>query len=138
MQAAPDGPSSSDEPRLKRNKPSGAEEEGAQQAPTSEGHSTAGEEEAKRRVADGGEEQGEEAVVGHSKEEGETAPAASPLPLGSMPPGNTLPGAECVWYGCIDTSYMAYSQQGHVYSDQPAFFCQSALRQPLSLSHCTD
>ncbi len=96
VQADPNGPSSSDEPCLKRNKPSGAEEEGAQQAPTSEGHSTAGEEEANRQVAGGGEEQGEEAVVGHNKEEGETEPAASALPLGSMPPGNTLPGAVCI------------------------------------------
>ena len=96
VQADPNGLSSSDEPCLKRNKPSGAEEEGAQQAPTSEGHSTAGGEEANRQVAGGGEEQGEEAVVGDCKEEGETAPAASALPLGSMPPGNTLPGVVCV------------------------------------------
>jgi len=96
VQADPDGPSSSVEPRIKRNKPSGAEEEGAQQARTSEGHSTADEEEATRQVAGDGEQQGEGAVVGHSKEEGETAPAASALPLGSMPPGNTLPGAVCI------------------------------------------
>ena len=95
MQADPDGPSSSDEPRLKRPKPIGAEEEGAQQAPTSEGHSTADEEEAKGRVADGGEEQGEGAVVDHSK--GDAAQAAPALPLGSMLPGNTLPCVGCIW-----------------------------------------
>ena len=98
VQADPDGPSSSVEPSLKRPKPSGAEEEGAQQATASEGHSTAGEEAAMRQVAGGGEEQGEEAVVGHNKEEGDVAPvaqAAPALPLGSMPPGNTLPLAVC-------------------------------------------
>ena len=96
MQADPDGPSFSDEPRLKRNKSSGAEKEGAQQASAFGGHSIAGEEEAKRQVAGGGEEEGEEAVVGHSQEEGETVPAASALPLGSMPPGTTLPHAACI------------------------------------------
>jgi len=92
VQADPDGPSSSVEPSLKRPKPSAAEEEGAQQAPTSEGHSTAGEEEAKTQVAGGGEEQGEGAVVDHSK--GSAAPA---LPLGSMLPGHTLPHVDCIW-----------------------------------------
>ncbi|DBA84279.1 TPA: hypothetical protein ACH3X2_006336 [Trebouxia sp. C0005] len=87
-QADPDG-SPSDEPRLKRHKPSAAGEEGGQQAPASKGHSTAGEEEAMRQVA-GGEEQGEEAVVGHNTEGCEAAPAAQAapvLPWGSMPPG---------------------------------------------------
>ena len=89
-----------DKPSLKRPKLSAAEEEGAEQAPASEGHSTAGEEEAKRQVAESGEEQGEEAVVGHSeeKEEGEAAPAAQAapaLPLGSMQPGTTPPHAVC-------------------------------------------
>ena len=98
MQAAPDGPSSSDEPRLKRNKPSAAEEEVAQQAPASKGHSTAGEEEAKRQVARCGEEQGEGAVVHHSKGEAARAAQAAPaLPLGSMLPGNTLPCVGCIW-----------------------------------------
>jgi len=102
VQADLDGPSSSDEPRLKRHKPSAAEEEGDQQAPASEGHSTAGEEEAKRQVAGGEEEQGQEAVVGHSeeKEQGEAVPAAQAapaLPWGSMPTGNTLPLAVCIW-----------------------------------------
>ncbi len=95
MQADPDGPSSSDEPRLKRPKLSAAEEGGAQQASASEGHSTAGEEEAKGQVADGGEEQGEGAVVDHSK--GDAAQAAPALPLGSMLPGNTLPCVGCIW-----------------------------------------
>ncbi len=98
MQADLDGPSSSDEPRLKRPKPSAAEEEGAQQAPASEGHSTAGEEEAKRQVARGGEEQGEGAVVDHSKGDAAHAAQAAPaLPLGSMPQGNTLPHVGCIW-----------------------------------------
>ncbi len=94
MQADPNGPSSFDEPSLKRPKPNAAEEEGT----ASEGHSSAGEEEAKRQVTGGGEEQGEDSVVGHNKEEGENAQAvqaASALPLGSMPPGNTLPLAVC-------------------------------------------
>ena len=96
MQADPNGPTSSDEPRLKRPKPSAAEEEGT----ASEGHSTAGEEEAKRQVAGGGEEQGEGAVVGDNKEEGGTAPAAQAapaLPLGSMLPGNIAPHVGCIW-----------------------------------------
>ncbi len=92
MQADPDGPSSVDEPSLKRPRPSAAEEEGAQQASASEGHSTAGEEEAKRQVAGGGKEQGEGAVVDHSKND-----AAPALPLGSMLPGNTLPCVDCIW-----------------------------------------
>ncbi len=92
MQADLDGPPSTDEPRLKRPKANAAEEEGAQQAPISKGHSTAGEEETKRQVAEGGDEQGEGAVVDHSK--GEAAPA---LPLGSMLPGNTLPHVGCIW-----------------------------------------
>ncbi len=100
MQADPDGPSS-DEPGLKRHKPSAAEEEGGHQASGCKGHCTAGEEEAKRLVADGGEEQGKEAVVGYSKEEeeGEAAPAAQAaqaLPSGSTPPGNTPPHAACL------------------------------------------
>ncbi|DBA76101.1 TPA: hypothetical protein ACH3X1_009845 [Trebouxia sp. C0004] len=89
-QAETDGPSPSDEPRLKQHKPSAGEKEWGQQAPASKGHSTAGEEEANRQVAGGGEEQGEEAVVGHSKEQGEAASAAQAapaLPWGSMPPG---------------------------------------------------
>jgi hypothetical protein len=98
MQADPDYPPSSDEPSLKRRKPSAAEEEGAQQAPAPEGHSTADEEEAKRQVARGGKEQGEGALVDHSK--GGAAPAAQAapaLPLGSMLPGNTLPHVGCMW-----------------------------------------
>ena len=99
MQADLDGPPSSDEPSLKRSRPSAPEEEGRQQALASEGHSTAGEEEAKRQVADGEEEQGEEAVVGHNKEEEEAAPAAQVAPAlswGSMPTGNTLPHVVCI------------------------------------------
>ncbi|KAL0018833.1 hypothetical protein WJX77_008429 [Trebouxia sp. C0004] len=69
-QAETDGSSPSDEPRLKQHKPSAGEKDLGQQAPASNGHSTAGEEEVNRQVAGGGEEQGEEAVVGHSKEQG--------------------------------------------------------------------
>ncbi len=98
MQAEPDGPASSDEPRVKRYKPTAAEEEEGQQASGSKGNSREGDIEPKRQVAGGEEEQGEEAVVGHREEEeqGEAAPdaqAAPAMPWGSMPPGNTPPHA---------------------------------------------
>jgi len=134
VQADPDGHPSFDEPRLKQHKPNAAEEEGGQQAPTSEGHSTAGEEEAKRQVAGGGEEQGEEAVVGHNKEQGEAAPvaqAAPALPWDSMQPGNTLPHAGCIW--------VSYHRLAGLHSvcllafDQLAFACHAASTQHSSV-----
>ncbi len=51
-------------------------------------------------------EQGEEAVGSHMGEQGEAAPAAQAapaLPLGSMPPGNTLPPAVCICCGFVAT-----------------------------------
>ncbi len=98
MQAAPDGPSSSDEPRLKRLKPSAAEEEGAQQAPASEGHPTAVEEEAKRQVAGGGEEQGEEAAF--MAAEPVSMPNVEAAPV--VDSEAALPGADLTGHGAAE------------------------------------
>jgi len=106
VQADPDGPSSSDEPRLKRLKPSAAEEEGAQQAPASEGHPTAVEEEAKRQVAGGGEEQGEEAAF--MAAEPVSMPNVEAAPV--VDSEAALPGADLTGHGAAEPACLVASR----------------------------
>ncbi len=102
----------SSEPRLKRHKLNAAEDQREQQG-GSGGHPPAGRE-ATRPMSAGEEEQGEQAVGSHMGEQGGAAPAAqaaTALPWGSIPPGNTLPPAECICCRFVVTGYLACSQR---------------------------
>ena len=99
----------SNEPRLKRLKLHAATEDEQEQQGGSEGPSPAGQD-ATRPMSAGEREQGEQAVGRHMGEQGEAAPAAqaaSALPWGSTPTGDSLPHAVCMCCGSVVRGYLA-------------------------------